>query len=198
MKRLAFFIVFLLVVWWQYATIRHYKAECERYKANTAILMSEMQGYKVMDSLNAVKVGAVTLSLDEYKRLRKEDYNLARSLDIKPKHLQSIITAQLQTATPLFSLIRDTIIRTERDTAIYKCIDVSTHWVDLHGCANETGTFDGILISRDSLMIAITTRYRRFLGFLWKTNKVKSRHTDIVSRNPNTKITGAEFVFIDN
>lgn len=55
-----------------------------------------------------------------------------------------------------------------------------------------TGTFE----NRDSLLVAETVKYKRFLGFLWKTSKVKDRKVDVVSKNPHTKILGVEFTTI--
>jgi hypothetical protein len=78
-----------------------------------------------------------------------------------------------------------------------RCIDVSDNWFRLKGCENEKGQFEGEYISKDSLIIVSTVQYKRFLNFLWKTNKVKNREVDIVSKNPHTKITGFEYIEIE-
>ena len=61
-------------------------------------------------------------------------------------------------------------------------MNVSDKWFSLRGCENEKGQFEGEYISRDSLIIVATVQYKRFLNFLWKTNKVKNREVDIVSK----------------
>ena len=55
----------------------------------------------------------------------------------------------------------------------------------------------GTLSTRSSLKIVETVKYKRFLGFLWKTNKVKSRKVDVVSLNPNETIEDIDFVIIE-
>ena len=61
----------------------------------------------------------------------------------------------------------------------------------------QNKTFEGRLEVRDSLIIVESVKYKRFLGFLWKTNKVKNRQIDVVSKNPHTKIVGTELVVIE-
>ena len=50
--------------------------------------------------------------------------------------------------------------------------------------------------NRESLKIVETVKYKRFLGFLWKTNKVKSRQVDVVSQNPATSIVNVDYISI--
>jgi hypothetical protein len=78
-----------------------------------------------------------------------------------------------------------------------RCMNVSDKWFCLKGCEDEKGQFEGEYTSKDSLIIVATVQYKRFLNFLWKTNKVKNREVDIVSKNPHTKITGFEYIEIE-
>lgn len=50
--------------------------------------------------------------------------------------------------------------------------------------------------STDSLVIGVTTEYKRFLGFLWRTKKIKSQKVYAISKNPHTTITNVECVNI--
>ena len=54
--------------------------------------------------------------------------------------------------------------------------------------------FSGTLEVRDSLLVVETVQRKRFLGFLWKTKRVKSREIDVVSKNPYTDIVGVESI----
>jgi hypothetical protein len=86
---------------------------------------------------------------------------------------------------------RDKIIR---DTV--KALNVSDEWIDLHGVIYDDGEFDGTLEVRDSLAIVETVQRKRFLGFLWRTKRIKSREVDVVSKNPYSQIVGLESITI--
>ena len=88
-------------------------------------------------------------------------------------------------------IIRDSIPIPAR---VVRCGDA---WYDFEGLMTED-TFEGNLASRDSIVVTETVKYKRFLGFLWKTNKVKSRKVNIVNRNPHSKIIGAECIVIED
>ena len=69
-------------------------------------------------------------------------------------------------------------------------------WFDFDGILTHD-EFTGTLSNRDSLVVAESVKYRRFLGFLWKTKRVKDRRVDVVSKNPHTSIMGVEYVVIE-
>jgi hypothetical protein len=77
------------------------------------------------------------------------------------------------------------------------CIDYHSEWLDVSGCFDSAGRSDNTRIeSRESIVITATVKYRRFLGFLWRTKKIKSQQVDAVSRNPNTEIVAMEWINI--
>ena len=121
------------------------------------------------------------------------------ALKVKHRDLQSVTTASLVTSGTITGLIRDSMYIPPDCTVVktIRCVDISDDWFSLKGCENEKGQFDGEYTSKDSLIIVATVQYKRFLNFLWKTNKVKNREVDIVSKNPHTKITGFEYIEIE-
>ena len=106
----------------------------------------------------------------------------------------------METINELRANVRDSIVYLPGDTVttVLRCIEYSDKWVDFDGCTTPNGLFTGQFINRDSLLIAETVKYKRFLGFLWKTKKIKNREIDIVSKNPATKILGFEFITIED
>lgn len=50
--------------------------------------------------------------------------------------------------------------------------------------------------SQDSLIVSVVTEHKRFLGFLWKTSKIKSQSVYVVSRNPHTNVQDVECITI--
>lgn len=183
----------------QHALINKIKEECEVYRMNTEALMKDVTSYKVSDSLNAAKVSALKLTLDEYKKYRAADAAVINSLKVKHRDLQSVTTASMVTSGTITGIIHDSIYIPPDCTVVktIRCMNVSDKWFSLRGCEDEKGQFEGEYISRDSLIIVATVQYKRFLNFLWKTNKVKNREVDIVSKNPHTKITGFEYIEIE-
>lgn len=183
----------------QQEIINKIKEEREVYRMNTESLMKDVTSYKTSDSLNAAKVGALKLTLDEYKKYRPWNVSVVKTLKVKHRDLQSVTTASLVTSGQITGLIRDSTYVPPDCTVVktIRCIDVSDNWFSLKGCENEKGKFEGEYISKDSLIIVATVQYKRFLNFLWKTNKVKNREVDIISKNPHTKITGFEYIEIE-
>lgn len=186
------------VIWGQHVRIKNLTADRDKYKSNTETLLQDVKTYQTKDSLNAAKVGNLTLKVSEYEKYRADDLALIKTLQTKNQDLQRVTTTQLETINELRGTVRDSIVYLPGDTVttVLRCIEYSDKWVDFDGCIINN-TFSGKIITRDSLLIAETVQYKRFLNFLWKTNKVKNREIDVVSKNPATHILGVEFVTIE-
>ena len=170
-----------------------------RYRSNTEILLQDVKTYQTKDSLNAIKVGNLELSLAEYKKYRADDLALIKTLRAKNRDLERVTTTQMETINELRATVRDSVVYLPGDTVttVLRCVDIVEPYFELHGCATPDGQFTGTHINRDSLLIVETVQYKRWLGFLWKTKKIKNRQIDVVSKNPATKILGVEFVTIE-
>lgn len=186
------------VIWGQHVRIKNLTADRDKYKSNTETLLQDVKTYQTKDSLNAAKVGNLELKLSEYKKYRADDAALIKSLQTKNRDLQRVTTAQMETINELRANVRDSIVYLPGDTVttVLRCIEYSDKWVDFDGCIINN-TFSGKIITRDSLLITETVQYKRFLNFLWKTKRIKNREFDIVSKNPNSKITGFEVITIE-
>lgn len=184
--------------WVQQSRIKRLTAERDKYRSNTETLLQDIRTYKTKDSLNVAKVGNLELTLSEYKKHRADDAALIKSLQTKNRDLQRVTTAQMETINELRANVRDSIVYLPGDTVttVLRCIEYSDKWVDFDGCIINN-TFSGKIITRDSLLITESVQYKRWLGFLWKTKRIKNREFDIVSKNPNSKITGFEVITIE-
>lgn len=196
--------VLLLVI--AFHRISILKEENARLKSNQEILLTEnqvimveSQKYKVSDSLSAAKVSQLELTLKEYKKYRSEDLEFIEQLKAGKSDLQRIISSQSETINILSAKLNDSI-RIDTITNItdtLKCFNYKSKWTDINGCISlRHDSIDIQIKNRESLKIVETVSYKRFLGFLWKTSKVKSRQVDIVSENPNTEITNCEYISI--
>lgn len=185
-------VAIIAIMGWR---IHSLTAESERNASNTNALLEEVEHYRTSDSLNAVKASILTLKMAELEKHRADDLKTIETLKIKRNELEQYTALQTRTIAELQGKARDTIII--RDSVIVEhltCIDIADAWIDLHGCIDPDDNFSGTLEVRDSLLVVETVQRKRFLGFLWKTKRVKSREIDVVSKNPYTDIVGVESI----
>lgn len=196
---IALAVVAVVTIWVQRSRINTLTGERDKYRANTETLLQDVSRYQTKDSLNAIKVGNLELSLAEYKKYRADDLALIKTLQAKNRDLERVTTTQMETINELRATVRDSVVYLPGDTVttVLRCVDIVEPYFELHGCATPDGQFTGTHINRDSLLIAETVQYKRFWGFLWKTRKIKNREIDVVSKNPATRILGVEFVTIE-
>lgn len=182
----------------QHGKIKHLRAERDTYRTNTQVLMEDVRRYQTKDSLNVATIGVLELKLSEFKKYRAEDAELIKSLKVKNRDLEAVTTAQMQTISELRAELKDSIVYLPGDTVerVVKCIEYRDRYLDVVGCIIDN-VFSGEIVSRDSLLITETVQYKRWLGFLWKTKKVKNRQIDVVSKNPHTQIMGVEYIEIE-
>lgn len=188
----------VVTIWVQRSRINTLTGERDKYRTNTETLLQEVSRYQTKDSLNAAKVGVLELKLSEFEKYRASDAELIKTLQAKNRDLERVTTTQMETINELRATVRDSIVYLPGDTVttVLRCIEYSDKWVDFDGCI-KNNTFSGKIITRDSLLITETVQYKRWLGFLWKTKRIKNREFDIVSKNPHTKITGFEVITIE-
>lgn len=196
---IALAVAAVVTIWVQRSRINQLTGERDKYRTNTETLLQDVSRYQTKDSLNAAKVGVLELKLSEFERYRASDAELIKTLQTKNRELEAVTTAQMETITQLRGTVRDSIVYLPGDTTttVLKCVDISDPWFSLKGCTTPDGEFSGTFINRDSILIAATVQYKRFLGFLWKTKKIKNREIDVISRNPHTKIMGVEYIEIE-
>lgn len=171
--------------------------ERDTYKENTEILNGHIEQFKTKDSLNAARVRGLELSLAEFEQYRAADAALIKSLRQKNRDLESINNVQSQTIIDLQAAPRDTVIIRDSVPIKAKAVSCGDAWYDFNGIMTDTD-FSGKLMSRDSLIVSETVEHKRFLGFLWKTGKVKNRQVECVNRNPHSQINDIIFVVIED
>lgn len=204
--KIAIIAVAILALVLAFHKIHKLKEENTRLLSNQEILltqkqtiMAESQAYRVSDSLNAAKVSELQFTLKEYKKYRAQDLQLIEQLKVKKSDLQKVIDSQTETINSLSAKLNDSI-RIDTTTNIadtLKCFDYKSKWTDVSGCIDlKRDSINLQIKNRESLKIVETVVYKRFLGFLWKTNKVKDRQVDVVSENPNTTIANLDYVSI--
>ncbi len=186
----------LVVIVLQGLSVRRIKSERNRYERNTESLLLNVEQYKIRDSLHAARVQSLELTVKEFERFRADDAALIKELKQRNRDLAAVNKTQSQTIIDLRAIPRDTVVVRESVKVPAVAVHCGDAWFDFDGLLTEK-EFTGILINRDSLVIAESVKYKRFLGFLWKTRKVENRQLDVVSKNPHTEIIGIEHVVIE-
>lgn len=196
---IALAVAAIATIWVQRSRINELTGERAKYRTNTETLLQDVSRYQTKDSLNAAKVGVLELKLSEFEKYRASDAELIKTLQTKNRELERVTTTQMETINELRATVRDSVVYLLGDTVttVLRCVDIVEPYFELHGCATPDGQFTGTHINRDSLLIVETVQYKRWLGFLWKTNKIKNREIDVISRNPHTKIMGVEYIEIE-
>lgn len=192
----AALVAILCLVSYQHRKIQRLTNERDKYRNNSETLLSDVERFRVRDSLSAARVQSLELNIQEYKRFRAEDAALIQSLKKRNNDLSAVNKTQAETIIELRSAPKDTTII--RDSILIPAVVVhcGDAWFDFDGILTRD-EFSGTLVNRDSLLIAETVQYKRFMGFLWRTNKVKKREMNCVSKNPHTKILGLEYIVIE-
>lgn len=192
----AALVAILCFVWSQHQQIQQLRGERDKYRNNTETLLGDVETYRVRDSLSAARVQSLELTVSEFERFRANDANLIRELKAKNRDLAAVNKTQSQTIIELRATPKDTTII--RDTIQIPAVSIhcGDAWYNFDGILTKD-EFTGTLANRDSLVVAESVQYKRFLGFLWKTKQVKNRRVDVLSKNPHTTIMGVEHIVIE-
>lgn len=190
-------LVVVLVAYFINVRVSQLKHDRDTYKRNNAVLLNDVKYYRALDSLNAARVGVLELSIQDYERFMKEDADLINKLKRKNEELQNFSKIQAETIIKIRAQVKDSLIYIPGDTAyqLIPCVSFRDSWTNIGACVYND-TLIGDIQIRDSLILYETIIYKRFLGVLWKTKKIKERSFNIVSKNPYTEIKGVEVVSI--
>lgn len=190
-------LVVVLVAYFLNVRVSQLKHDRDTYKRNNAVLLNDVKYYQALDSLNAARVGVLELSIQDYERFMKEDADLINKLKRKNEELQNFSKIQAETIIKIRAQVKDSLIYIPGDTAYQSipCVSFRDSWTNIEACVYND-TLIGDIQIRDSLILYETIIYKRFLGVLWKTKKIKERSFNIVSKNPYTEIKGVEVVSI--
>lgn len=200
MTRYAKYIALLMVVagmlLMQQHTIHKLQGQNDSLSQSKSALLDSVHHYKSSEGLNAAEMAAVRLSVDELRKYREQDLKLIETLKTKGRDIEHYVTVNTHTHDTIMTVLRDSIIRRDTIMEPVRAINLDKRWYSIHGYI-VADTLIGALSTRSSLKIVETVKYKRFLGFLWKTHKIKNRKVDVVSLNPNETIENVDFVIIE-
>lgn len=170
----------------------------DAYRNNTTVLLGEVERYETKSGLQAVRIGELQLHIGELEKYRANDAAIIRDMGIRYRELEQLTKVQQETIYQLQGRARDTVyIKTTTGGPVEvgaKCAEYSDEWVDFSCCIFEDNSYKAEIKSRDRITYVERVKYARFLGFLWRTKRIKSRDQSIVNHNPHAKIIDAEFI----
>ena len=178
-------VIFIIIMFKQNSIISQ---DRDLYKRNMNSALIECVEWKTKDSLSAAKNATLNLKISELERYRNDDINQINQLKKKNEELNNLIKNSSKTEIKIITQLKDTVIY--KDTVKY--FNWNDNWTSVKGLIQKD-TVDLNINNSDSLVISVATKYKRFLGFLWKTKKIKDQNVYVVSKNPHTTITNIEY-----
>ena len=178
-------VIFIVIMFKQNNIISQ---DRDLYKRNMNSALIECVEWKTKDSLSAAKNATLNLKISELERYRINDINQINQLKKKNEELNNLIKNSSKTEIKIITQLKDTVIY--KDTVKY--FNWNDNWTSVKGLIQKD-TVDLNISNSDSLVISVATKYKRFLGFLWKTKKIKDQNVYVVSKNPHTTITNIEY-----
>lgn len=179
-------LVAILYIWHQG---KQHKA-CEiAYQNSISVSMDSLHKYKVADSLNAIHISDIELSLKQYKQLRADDAKLIKRL--KADKLITVINPETVIKYKIKTQLKDSIIY--RDTV--KAINYHDFWNSVTGYfTKDSANLD--IQSKDELLITKSIERKRFLGIKLnpKLFGYRNLQLNVVSKNPNCSISNIEYI----
>ena len=191
MKTKIPYIITVIALVASYISFSHLKNENKRLKANQETLLDSVKSFKVSDSLKAITVGNLELSLKQFKKYHADDAILIKQL--KGQKPEVAIKPSIQTEYKVRTELKDSIIY--KDTL--KTILYKSKWNYISGFINKD-TINLNIINYDELLITESLQKKKFLFFRLPISifGYKRKVLNVISKNPNTKITSAEYITI--
>lgn len=179
---------------------RRLRLDRNAYRTNTETLLGEVERYETKSGQQAVRIGELQLRIGELEKYRAEDAALIRDMGIKRQELEQLTKLQQETIYSLQGQTRDTVyIEVGTDGSVEipaRYAEHSDEWLDFSCTIFDDNTYKADITSRDRITYVERVEYARFLGFLWRTKRIKSRDQSIVNSNPHTQILDAEFITV--
>lgn len=168
------------------------RKEKTRLAANQEALMADVTFYKTSAGDNAAKVKRIELTKNEFEKQCAELTQEVERLGIKTKRLQSVISTNTKTEATIKTVVRDSIVFRDRERPpdTLRCFDYADLYLTLNGCINK----DTAIVNYqnvDSLIHVVHRVPKKFLFFKWGCKAIEM---EVVSKNPNTKLTYSRFI----
>lgn len=162
----------------------------DRYKANQASLLGDVEYYRTENARNAASVQKLTLTVDELRRNYGDLCRTADDLNVKLKRIQSTATTATRTEVKVVTVIKDSVVYRDGQLDSMLVFNWRDPWVDVSGSIRRDSVDLGIH-STDTLVQIVHRVPHKFWFIKWGTKAIRQ---EVVSTNPHTKITYSEYI----
>lgn len=192
MKRVLLIIFGVLILWIVALSygLKKERADKERFKANQAALLSQVEYWSTENEKSAADVLRLTLTVNELENSNARLRQTAKELDIKLKRIQSASTTATNTEVKVITQVRDSIVYRDSVIVPVKAFTWRDPWTDIVGVI-ERDSVDLSVSSVDTLTTIVHKIPHKFWFIKWGCKAIKQT---VVSSNPHTKITYNEYI----
>ena len=178
--------------------LKNESEENARLSGNQTALLEKVKFYETVAGKSAASVQELTLSKEELERHYAEKCDLVEELGVKVKRLQSISQSGTSTHVDAHTELYDSLIYVTRDSVVYvdtlKWFEWADRpWVSVAGTIRN-GNVDLSVQSNDTLVQIVHRVPKRFLFFRFGTKAIRQ---EVVSMNPHTKVSYAEYIVLE-
>ena len=189
MKRIVVFFTIITCILLHICITQH--SRISTLKHNQEALLDSSAHFKIADSLNAIKVANLELSLAEYKKYRPDDADIAKH--IRGEKVKTVVKPITKTEYRIVTQVKDTIVYADT----LKSFSYTDKWYSVNGYINN----DSVNVSiknYDELLIVESLQKKKFLFFKLPGSifGYKRKVVNVISKNPNCCIMSSEYVSI--
>ena len=179
------------IVWLQHRNTVRLKGERDRYRSNSAALLSEVRRIQADSATMALDAKALQLTLDEYRRFRAEDAETIRRLGVKIKNLEAAARHEIEVTGPIDAAVRDTVVIRDTVPVLRQKVEMITPHIRLTGIIEDNRL-------RGEIRVPVTLRQAVWVEYKgwWFWKRVKAVHQTISSDNPYAEISYSEYIKI--
>lgn len=181
--------ILLFAVWFYREQWQQERAGRIRLAANQAVLLSDLQTYRISDSLNAARVDVLTMTVGEFRKGFSDMQGILKEMNVKIKRLESVAITGTETSYYITAPVRDSLVFVPVPDTL-KTLKYSDNWLTLDGYI-KAREFIGKIESRDTLVQVVHRVPRRFLFFRYGTKGIRQ---EVVSKNPHTTINYSRYL----
>lgn len=189
---IAIVIALALSVALLYKKSKDLKSEVTLLSGNQSALLGQIKFYRFQDSLKAASVDLLKLTVKGLKQRNRGLVQTVEGLNIKLKRVRSVSQTATESNYNVNAQVRDSIIyRDSLRVDTVRCIRYDSPWLTLNGCLLSREKFTGKVQTRDTIDQVVHRVPKKFWIFRYG---IKAIRQEVVSRNPNSKITFTEYI----
>ena len=181
--------ILLFAVWFYREQWQQERAGRIRLAANQAVLLSDLQTYRISDSLNAARVDVLTMTVGEFRKGFSDMQGILKEMNVKIKRLETVAITGTETSYYITAPVRDSLVFVPVPDTL-KTLKYSDNWITIDGYI-KAREFLGKIESRDTLVQVVHRVPRRFLFFRYGTKGIRQ---EVVSKNPHTTINYSRYI----